>query len=320
MFKAMDFYIQAFQTLQRSPSSVWPESVLGKAPYKPILLLAVMDLIEEGTITTNCIRLTPTLTETFERYWQCVVPDRSYNIGMPFYHMHNEGFWHLIPKEGKSKVGIQNPSAAQIRKKTDGARLDQELYELLQENQLRNRLRTALVRSHFTSSVQAEIHGVSNTNLRIYEYSRWLIEQSQEGKSGKKMATRQVQIREAGFRRAIVDLYNHQCAFCNLRIQTPDEHTAVQAAHIIPWSKRQDDDPRNGLALCGVCHWTFDEGLLTLSDDYRILFSDYLHDPAHTIGALKDAEGKIINTPNPSELKPRPDTIRWHRQHVFWNV
>ncbi|MCB8986015.1 MAG: HNH endonuclease [Ardenticatenaceae bacterium] len=26
------------------------------------------------------------------------------------------------------------------------------------------------------------------------------------------------------------------------------------AAHIIPWSESHNDDPRNGLALCHLCH------------------------------------------------------------------
>ena len=45
-------------------------------------------------------------------------------------------------------------------------------------------------------------------------------------------------------------------------MRTIDGHTAVDAAHIIPWSISHNDDPRNGLALCKLCHWSFDEGLL----------------------------------------------------------
>ena len=46
---------------------------------------------------------------------------------------------------------------------------------------------------------------------------------------------------------------------------TPEGRTAVAAAHIIPWRYSHNDDPRNGMALCGLHHWTFDEGLVTIT-------------------------------------------------------
>ena len=66
--------------------------------------------------------------------------------------------------------------------------------------------------------------------------------------------------RKQGFRKAIVSLYDHRCALCGIRLLTPEGHTVVEAAHIIPWSETQDDSPINGMALCKVCHWSFDEG------------------------------------------------------------
>ena len=72
-------------------------------------------------------------------------------------------------------------------------------------------------------------------------------------------------MRDQGFRRAVVTAYTHRCAFCGIRMRTIDGHTAVDAAHIIPWSLSHNDDPRNGLALCKLCHWSFDEGLLGVS-------------------------------------------------------
>ena len=50
---------------------------------------------------------------------------------------------------------------------------------------------------------------------------------------------------------------------------TADGHMAA-AAHIIPWRYSHNDDPRNGLALCYLCHWTFDEGLVILTDRYQV--------------------------------------------------
>ena len=45
----------------------------GKAPHQPLLLLAVIELIEQGHIYKNRISLSPDLAETFLKYWTKVV-------------------------------------------------------------------------------------------------------------------------------------------------------------------------------------------------------------------------------------------------------
>ena len=54
---------------------------------------------------------------------------------------------------------------------------------------------------------------------------------------------------------------------------TPEGHTVVEAAHIRPWSDSYDDRPTNGLALCKLCHWSFDEGLMGVGRCYEVLCS-----------------------------------------------
>ncbi len=80
-------------------------------------------------------------------------------------------------------------------------------------------------------------------------------------------------VRDQGFRRAIVSLYQHRCALCGLRMLTPEGHTVVDAAHIHPWSESTNDHPTNGLALCRLCHWGFDEGLMSVGRKYEVLIS-----------------------------------------------
>jgi hypothetical protein len=38
----------------------------------------------------------------------------------------------------------------------------------------------------------------------------------------------------------VVHIYEHRCAFCGVRMLTSDGHTAVDAAHVIPWSINND--------------------------------------------------------------------------------
>jgi hypothetical protein len=104
-------------------------------------------------------------------------------------------------------------------------------------------------------------------------------------------------VRDQGFRRAIVKAYDHRCAICGVRIVTADGHTAVAAAHIIPWSYSHNDDPRNGLALCHLCHWTFDEGLVTLTDRYQVKTSPQLAVTSNLPGHLVTFNGRSLIGP-----------------------
>ena len=51
----LDHYIKKFQKLRSDRNSPWPELSYGRSPYKPLLLMAVIDLFEQGQITTNLI-------------------------------------------------------------------------------------------------------------------------------------------------------------------------------------------------------------------------------------------------------------------------
>ena len=74
----------------------------GAAPHKPILLLAVIELIERGRIPENKIFLTPELAETFREYW-LKITDRRPDITLPFFHLKSDGFWHLHAESGLRK-------------------------------------------------------------------------------------------------------------------------------------------------------------------------------------------------------------------------
>ena len=65
----------------------------GAAPNKPVLLLAILELTEQGQIRENIIQPSPGLFEIFMKYWS-IVTDRRPNLALPFFHLKSEGFWH----------------------------------------------------------------------------------------------------------------------------------------------------------------------------------------------------------------------------------
>ncbi len=61
-------YVDKFTKLRRDPAKGWPAATRGKSPYKPLLLLAVLDQFDQGQITRNLIELTPDLGNLFDLY------------------------------------------------------------------------------------------------------------------------------------------------------------------------------------------------------------------------------------------------------------
>jgi len=64
------------------------------APHKPLLLLCILELAEEGRLDPPYLRLSADLVLRFQAFWRIVVsrwttrPD----LRMPFHHLSNQGF------------------------------------------------------------------------------------------------------------------------------------------------------------------------------------------------------------------------------------
>jgi putative restriction endonuclease len=318
-------YLERFARLRTDSSrSRWPAKTYYRAPHKPLLLLAVMDLIAERTISANLVEITPDLGELFALYWSRVMPpDQLGNLALPFFHLKSDGFWHLIPRPGKKafvEANDQIKSVHRLRELVIGARLDEELYQLLQNDKSREQLRALLIEKYFTPELHPGLMEQGIINLEAYRYSQKLLEQARKQKDSEALSIGQTlrpAARDQGFRRAVVVAYDHRCAVCGVRMLTADGHTVVDAAHIKPWSVSFNDNPRNGMALCKLCHWTFDEGMISVSTKYVVVASPQLsanHNiPGHVVTL---ADRKIIG-PEEESLWPDLDALSWHRQNVF---
>lgn len=75
------------------------------APHKAVMILAVMELVRRGLITSNVIRLDKPLKAEFKKVWELYVPPGSpfkCEYHKPFTHMHNEPFWTLSADKDKA--------------------------------------------------------------------------------------------------------------------------------------------------------------------------------------------------------------------------
>ena len=106
---------------------------------------------------------------------------------------------------------------------------------------------------------------------------------------------------------------------CGVRMMTVDGHTVVDAAHIKPWSVSFNDNPRNGMALCKLCHWTFDEGMISVSAKFIVVTSPQLSINQNIPGHVVTLASRKIIGPEEENLWPDLDALSWHRQHKFRN-
>ncbi len=99
-------YLKMFAQLNRASGSLWTEATLKRAPHKPILLLAVIDLISRGVFDSPVLSVTKDLVEAnelFNGYWRRVAPlGHTSSIAFPFSRLQNEPFWKLISASGET--------------------------------------------------------------------------------------------------------------------------------------------------------------------------------------------------------------------------
>jgi len=107
MKKDLLYYIHCFTHLKRDMKN-------GGAPHKPILLLSIIRLFENGIFINNQIYVLPELVASFKTNWNKLVTTNHFPIfTLPFYHLCSEPFWKLVPNAGcKAAMWVQSKTAA----------------------------------------------------------------------------------------------------------------------------------------------------------------------------------------------------------------
>lgn len=121
-------------------------------------------------------------------------------------------------------------------------------------------------------------------------------------------------IKQHFFRRAVLSSYRGRCCMSGL-----SEPKLLVASHIVPWSKDKEIrlNPSNGLCLSAIHDKVFDQGLATLTDDFRIVLSEKLRhrDDEFIKVALLPLEGRQIELPE--RFMPSIEFITLHRTNTF---
>lgn len=320
----LDYYRDVLAALRTDKNRKrWSETTIYQAPHKPFLLLSIFDLIASGSITRNFIEPTFELAETFSGYWQRVMPiGTSGSMSYPFYHLSTSGFWHLVTQAGNPHLsGRTISSVKRLRELYLGARFADDLYPLLVMQSSREKLREIIIQKYFSPKFQDLLVKQAFINSGASKYCEELLSTAEQGGAYNSLQETELgvkkKVRAQGFRKAIVKLYEHRCALCGIRMLTPEGHTLVEAAHIVPWRESQNDKPQNGMALCRLCHWSFDEGLMSVGRDYEVLVSPVVRQDNNFPGHMETLTGRGIFKPQKINYWPEQENLDVHRKKIF---
>ncbi|NMF85698.1 HNH endonuclease [Nodosilinea sp. P-1105] len=316
MTKDLTYYAKRFVKLR-------VDRAKGVAPHKPILLLAVLDLLGKEQIHRNEIYLSPELTANFLKFWhRFVASDHHSNIALPFFHLTGDNFWHLMPNPGFEAAiaaRVKFRTLPVLRAAVKYAYLDGELFALLQTPQTRTELTTILIQAWFPEKAGEIAESFTYDEFEAVQQS--LLDSGGATYNVEDLKDQdQIFVRNAAFRRNVVKLYDQRCAFCKLRVVSWDGANIVDGAHIQPFAEFRDDRFVNGLALCKNHHWAFDRGWFGVDDDYRIVipWARFKEEAAVGSRGMMQFRGERIELPREERFMPSLEGLRWHRER--WEI
>ena len=120
---------------------------------KPVLMVAIIDAIDCNVFTNNQFVINDWLEGRYKmlmtRYAKDSQFDDKTGIEKPFWHLENDGFWHLNylgERRGKSRT----PSKAWLKENVEFAYFDEPLWILLENKDWRSQLRDYIIEHKLT--------------------------------------------------------------------------------------------------------------------------------------------------------------------------
>lgn len=297
----------------------------GKAPHKPILLLAVIDSFEEGEVFENWIEITDDLVQHFLDNWDALVKTPHVaTFALPFFHLKNEKgqFWKLITYPGREIPTTKSKSIKSYRALTEtvcAATLSDEFYIALSDPIKREEIKAAILAKYFgirqaTQYPKQEAYSAKIKQQILYDPDQNYARKAKQtiNDQPKEIRDEFVVMRSSVFRKAILEVYDNQCAITGLKVSDAKNRSLVDACHITPFAESYDDSIRNGLALSPTFHRAFDLGLIAISDKYKILVHPQLKDFNPETG-IKQFDNRELYLPTNSKFHPSEKHLREHR-------
>lgn len=299
----------------------------GGAPHKPVLLLAILELIRKGEILNNRIVITPELVLEFKSIWsRLVVTPHIPNFALPFYHMKSEPFWKLVTYSGMeipvtSSNSIRSLNA--LKESVAFAEIDAAVFAQMLDPLHRTVLEESMLDQYFPET-KSQFHHAEADLFQALEIEilqedpviyRKRIDELKETLS-KEEFEEEVFVRGGVFKREVPKIYNYQCAISGMRIESSTNAQMIDACHLIPFAVSKDDTITNGIALSPNLHRAYDRGLITITEDYLVKISPAVSENDSPY-SLSQFNGKQILLPKNKAYYPAVENLLWHQRECF---
>jgi len=117
---------------------------------------------------------------------------------------------------------------------------------------------------------------------------------------------------QGSFRVIVTDVYNRRCAV-TLERTLP----ALEAGHIKPFAQDGPHDIRNGILLRSDLHRLFDQGYVTITNDFRFEVSRRIREEFDNGRDYYALNGKKLNIPIKPEYQPATEFVNWHNENIY---
>lgn len=298
----------------------------GLAPHKPVLLLAVIDGFEKGWITGKEIFISDELLTSFYDYWKLLVDTpHTANFALPFYHLSSEtsGIWQLNCFPGRYVPLTKSNSIKSfkaLRETVLSAVLSDEFFRALQITEQRKELKETLINTYFPHKTfvlhqRTVLYSEEVKKEIVYDpsenYARKVIRKFEQMSVAER--EEEIILRSHIFKHAILEKYDQRCAVSGMKIAFNGHVSMVDACHIVPFAESFDDTITNGIALSPTFHRAFDRGLITVSDDYRIVVHPKVKDYYPQTG-IQQFHHQPIHLPTNPQFYPSAEKLAQHRR------
>jgi len=298
----------------------------GLAPHKPILLLAVIDGFEKRYLWGKEVPISEELLTSFHDYWKLLVDTpNDANFSLPFFHLGSEksGFWKLKPLGDKEIPVTKSNSIKSFRalcETVECAILSVEFVQALQNPVQCNEIKAILIERYFPGKLfqltkTPVLYSEEVKKDILYDpaenYARKVIRKFEQLNQTER--EEEMILRSHIFRKAVLEIYDGRCAISGMKLEFRKSVSMVDACHIIPFADAQGDIISNGIALSPTFHRAFDRGLVSVSNDYRVLVHPRLTDHFPEVG-IRQFNHQQLHLPQDSRFYPSPDKFAQHRQ------
>ena len=294
----------------------------GPAPHKPIFILTLLDLIESGHISDNRFYINAELVSAFHENWDLLAPAGfKEDFTLPFYHLQNDkmesyGFWIIQTLPG-NPLSKHIKSIHTLAKMVEFASLSLPVFHLLSQQKNRDAVRLSLVHKYFPFLKEKYFEGRRNQGAYLHAVEDYVLNEVPKVMRLQVAEEEMVYVRSWIFKKMVPQVYQNTCAITGMRVSCAQGKSLIDACHIVPFSRDQDDRVTNGIALCPNLHRAFDCGLVSIDQDYKVLVSDHLiEDSTHPYG-LASLRGRKIILPQEKHQWPNPENLEWHRKSRF---